>query len=98
MPGKAPTIEPPHQFDASAVIELQTVSLNAPQSPSEEETDEGKTGLTTNTILKLIAASFGYFFAGTNDGSLGALTPYIIRTYAIGTQHIALMYVSSYIC
>jgi len=98
MSGKVQTTEPPHRSDAPAGIELQTVSLNAPQSPPDEEIDEGETGLTTNSILKLVAASFGYFFAGTNDGSLGALTPYIIRTYAIGTQHIALMYVSSHIC
>jgi hypothetical protein len=47
--------------------------------------------LNKKNTLKLVAAGFSFFFAGTNDGSLGALTPYILRTYNIGTDHVALM-------
>jgi hypothetical protein len=47
--------------------------------------------LTRKTLLKVIAASISFFFAGNNDGSLGALTPYILRTYNVGTEYVALM-------
>ena len=50
-----------------------------------------KTGLTKKNLLKVIAASVSFFFAGNNDGSLGALTPYILRTYNVGTEYVALM-------
>jgi hypothetical protein len=48
--------------------------------------------LNRSNSLKLVAAGFSFFFAGTNDGSLGALTPYILRTYNVGTGYVALMY------
>jgi hypothetical protein len=48
--------------------------------------------MTRKNIAKTVAAGFSFFFAGTNDGSLGALTPYILRTYDVGTQYVALMY------
>jgi hypothetical protein len=44
--------------------------------------------------LKLFSAGFSFFVAGTNDGSMGALLPYIIHYYNIGTSFIALMYVN----
>ncbi|KAF2029593.1 MFS general substrate transporter [Setomelanomma holmii] len=43
-------------------------------------------------LLKVVATSFSFFLAGSNDGSLGALTPYILRTYHVGTEYVALIY------
>jgi hypothetical protein len=43
--------------------------------------------------LKLLSAGFSFFVAGTNDGSMGALLPYVIQNYNIGTSFVALMYV-----
>lgn len=43
--------------------------------------------------LKLSSAGFSFFVAGTNDGSMGALLPYMLQDYHIGTSFIALMYV-----
>lgn len=40
---------------------------------------------------KILAIGFSFLFAGLNDGSLGALTPYVIRTYHVGTEMVALM-------
>lgn len=50
-----------------------------------------------NTVFKVLAASMGFFFAGNNDGSLGALTPYILRTYDVGTEYIALIYGATFL-
>lgn len=39
--------------------------------------------------FKLLAAGFSFFVAGANDGSVGALIPYILRNYHVGTGLIA---------
>lgn len=74
-------------------IELQPVARSIEAARSEGEgraVDEG-TRLTRQTFLKVIAASISFFFAGNNDGSLGTLIPYILRTYNVGTEYVALM-------
>jgi hypothetical protein len=45
-------------------------------------------------LLKLLSAGFSFFVAGTNDGSIGALIPYILLSYSIGTSFIAILYPS----
>jgi fucose permease len=45
--------------------------------------------------LKLFSAGFSFFVAGTNDGSMGALLPYMLQHYSIGTSFVALMCVNS---
>lgn len=45
--------------------------------------------------LKLFSAGFSFFVAGTNDGSMGALIPYIIQDYNINTSLIAVLHVTS---
>jgi len=86
-------MEPRSKQHASlATLELQPVRATAvetattrPQPLNEE------TSLTKRNMLKVLAASMSFFFAGNNDGSLGALTPYILRTYNVGTEYVALM-------
>jgi hypothetical protein len=41
---------------------------------------------------KLLSAGFSFFVAGTNDGSIGALIPYMIESYKIDTSLIAVLY------
>jgi fucose permease len=55
-------------------------SINAPTSEIPRAT------------LKLLSAGFSFFVAGTNDGSIGALIPYMIKSYNIGTSLIAVLY------
>ena len=57
----------------------------------EVQTANEETALTRKNLLRVVAASLSFFFAGNNDGSLGALTPYILRTYNVGTEWVALM-------
>ncbi|CAG8007456.1 unnamed protein product [Penicillium salamii] len=40
---------------------------------------------------KILSAGVSFFVAGVNDGSLGSLIPYIIRTYGIGTNMVAVL-------
>lgn len=43
------------------------------------------------TILKLASAGLSFFCAGMNDGSLGALVPYILRHYDINTDLVSIV-------
>lgn len=42
--------------------------------------------------LKLLSAGFSFFVAGTNDGSMGPLLPYILKDYRITTSFVAILY------
>lgn len=72
-------------------IQLRIIE-NVPRAsgPTLDADDEANS-LTKDNISKILAAGFSFFFAGTNDGSLGALIPYILRTYHVGTEYVALM-------
>lgn len=53
----------------------ETSSDDAPQTSKRD----------FKTYLRLISVGFSFFVAGVNDGSIGALLPYIIRDYGITT-------------
>jgi hypothetical protein len=42
-------------------------------------------------IFKVASASFSFFCAGVDGGTLGPLIPYIIKSFAIGTGEVAIM-------
>ena len=44
------------------------------------------------TLLRLIAAGYSFFCAGVNDGSLGPLIPYLLRSYGISTNFVSIVY------
>lgn len=64
--------------------------------PMEPEAN-ATTTLIRGELFQIMAASLGFFFAGNNDGSLGALTPYILRTYNVGTEYIAFIYGATFL-
>ncbi|OKP14233.1 Bypass of stop codon protein 6 [Penicillium subrubescens] len=41
---------------------------------------------------KIISAGLSFFMAGVNDGSLGSLIPYVIRSYSLDTNMISVLY------
>ena len=47
--------------------------------------------VTSRRTWKLLSAAFSFFVAGVNDGSMGALLPYMLREYDIGTSFIAIL-------
>lgn len=58
------------------------------ESPPEKIPDR-------RTYLKLVSVAFSFFVAGVNDGSIGALVPYIIRDYGVNTAIVSSVYVPS---
>lgn len=73
---------------------LQT---RAPSEPASEEPvafQEPRTDTRNQPkwlYPKIISAGISFFVAGINDGSLGSLIPYVIRTYGIGTNMVAVL-------
>lgn len=77
----------------------QAQSPTSPPSHDEDaepSTEPPSTRLDRATTLKLISACFSFFVAGVNDGSIGALVPYLIRDYNITTAIVSSMYAVSY--
>lgn len=64
------------------------------QQPEPTNSSEAITAVevTPQVMLKVISAAFCFFNAGVNDGSLGALIPYILRNYSISTAWMAIPY------
>ncbi|KAL3469202.1 major facilitator superfamily domain-containing protein [Aspergillus californicus] len=59
---------------------MEPLQVDSPDSP------------VPHLLLKLISAGFSFFVAGVNDGSLGALIPYIRQEYTIDTNMVSIVY------
>lgn len=71
---------------AIELTDLAQGSSHEEVGPHETQPEEGPSeGLGKLAYLRLISAAFSFFVAGTNDGSIGALIPYVIREYNIST-------------
>ncbi|KAH8912758.1 MFS general substrate transporter [Coniochaeta sp. PMI_546] len=81
--------------------ELSPPSSNPKIAPADDfEIQDGTSPSTSQkldkaTLLKLISSGFSFFVAGVNDGSIGALIPYVIRSYGITTAVISSLYAAS---
>ena len=72
------------QESAPAVqYENPTISSTFPGAP--------ETKVAPRRTWKLFSAGFSFFVAGVNDGSMGALLPYMLKEYHIGTSFIAIL-------
>ncbi|KAJ5421131.1 hypothetical protein N7465_003650 [Penicillium sp. CMV-2018d] len=73
-------------------IVLQT-RASTEATPTENETFQDSRPPGPKWIYaKILSAGLSFFVAGVNDGSLGSLIPYVIRTYDIGTNMVAVLY------
>lgn len=68
----------PHDNGGTELANLSQENIDSHQAPQQPK-------LSSKTLLKLLSAGFSFFVAGVNDGSLGALIPYVIRDYGITT-------------
>ncbi|CAI6013943.1 unnamed protein product [Clonostachys chloroleuca] len=75
----------PENTNAPGIAEIEG---DPPSAPPEQ--------LPNHTILKFLTASFSFFVAGVNDGSVGALIPYVIRQYHINTAQTSALYATNF--
>ncbi|KAJ5925392.1 Major facilitator superfamily domain general substrate transporter [Penicillium verhagenii] len=85
----------------STQIETETIVLQARNSDTQsqepgpdvlQESEPNQQQQTKWLYPKIFSAGVSFFVAGVNDGSLGSLIPYIIRSYDIGTNMVAVLY------
>ncbi|RAH76232.1 putative MFS transporter [Aspergillus japonicus CBS 114.51] len=66
------------------------------QQPESAEPPEPSIADTRWLDVKILSAGFSFFVAGVNDGSLGSLIPYVIRSYHVSTNLVVVVYVSTF--
>jgi fucose permease len=86
-------------------VEPDSISLRernghrASQGADREEgskVDEDQPIMNRTVYIKIFSACFGFFCAGVNDGSLGPLIPYTLRTYDLSSTMIGVIYACSF--
>ncbi|KAL3427933.1 glucose and galactose transporter [Phlyctema vagabunda] len=91
---------PPHRGDEEIVMsKLQDTAdrrASDKNGTSAEVTVDAPAPITSRVALKLSSACFAFCVAGITDGSFGALVPYILDGYEIGTGSVAIIYASSF--
>jgi hypothetical protein len=75
----------------SGSLQLQTIQNTSLDDARNVASAEQPTPLSGKVILKLLSSGFSFFVAGTIDGSLGPLIPYMLRSYNVGTSFISIM-------
>lgn len=79
--------------EAIELVDQRPVDVKSQAPVAEATPDEGRGVISRANVLRLMSAGFSFFVAGTNDGSIGALIPYIIRQHDINTATASTMYV-----
>ena len=104
--GSTKVFQAPQEYSSSRStrdIELRTLNIKPAIAPPEPEVPQDalstqqSPALTRQVRIRVLSAGFSFFFAGMNDGSLGPLVPYMLRTYNIGTSFVAVMYAQHYL-
>ena len=81
-------------------IQAESVALELETGPPVEQATRSETtsdvGIihSRDTLLKLASAGLSFLCAGLNDGSLGALIPYILRSYNISSDLVSVVCVT----
>lgn len=80
----------------STQTQIETIVLQTRAStetiPAENETfQDSRSPEPKWMYAKILSAGLSFFVAGVNDGSLGSIIPYVIRTYDIGTNMVAVL-------
>lgn len=76
------------QTTVESAIEIADLTQGSGRDVGLTETEPAQgpdQRLSKSVYLKLISAGFSFFVAGVNDGSIGALIPYVIRQFDINT-------------
>ncbi|KAL1893563.1 hypothetical protein Sste5346_006393 [Sporothrix stenoceras] len=78
--------------------ELHEMHDNTPSAAREDGERPGVPAKDMDgaTYLKIASAGFSFFVAGVNDGSIGALLPYILQTYGITTASVTAVYAANF--
>jgi len=80
---------------ATEEIRLPSQSATAQQGSRDPDHGTDHTQLNpraeNSTPLSLASAAFSFFVAGVNDGSIGAVIPFLIRDYKVSSAVVSSM-------
>lgn len=83
---------------ASEAIELHEHSAKRPENVDSEGNAIGSqqqvdavAPMTKADLIRVFTAGYAFFCAGVNDGSLGPIIPYLLRSYNIGTNFVSIV-------
>jgi fucose permease len=82
------TTTPTNQLNSNNTGNTTPHTTNPSRPPEKQQQPTP----TPHRLPKLLSTAFSFFTAGTNDGSLGALLPYILRSYGITTALVSSLY------
>ncbi|KAH7258744.1 hypothetical protein MRS44_009746 [Fusarium solani] len=80
-----------------STTQTQPVEAYELTAEEQEETEPESDRLDKGAYLRIFTACFSFFVAGINDGSLGALIPYMIRDYQITTAIVSIIYGATFL-
>lgn len=83
-----------HPDTRSHAAAIDHEELEHGQAQTQRQSAAQPQNVPGRSISKLVCAGFSFFFAGTNDGSLGPLLPYMLHRYNISTALVTVMCVS----
>jgi hypothetical protein len=75
------------QTQTESIVLHTRASAETPENEAQDRTPPEIKWMYT----KILSAGVSFFVAGVNDGSLGSIIPYVIRTYGIGTNMVAVL-------
>ncbi|KAN0104527.1 MFS general substrate transporter [Hyaloscypha variabilis] len=85
------------QPQATEDLQFQSIQNTALEVARNVVSAEEPTPLSRKMVLKLLSSGFSFFVAGTIDGSMGPLIPYMLLSYDIGTSFISIIYAASFV-
>ncbi|KAL7952017.1 MFS general substrate transporter [Trichoderma barbatum] len=88
------------QTTVESAIEIADLTQGSGRDVDTAETEPAQgpdQTLNKSVYLKLISAGFSFFVAGVNDGSIGALIPYVIREFDISTAIVSSVYGANFL-
>lgn len=79
-------------FPTSKPTDQTSPQASLPAAPDPGPEHEPPTRTSKATYFKLLSSGFSFFVAGVNDGSIGALLPYVIREYHVSRAIVSSVY------
>lgn len=81
------------QTRSQSQTETETIILQSQTSPVQNSPSSTSQAPPPKWLYpKILSSGLSFFVAGVNDGSLGSLIPYVIRSYDVNTNMIAILY------
>ncbi|KAE8449387.1 hypothetical protein EG329_008288 [Mollisiaceae sp. DMI_Dod_QoI] len=94
---KTPTTSPGKPIELRARTSLQEVTTIFEDPSHPANSVDAENASTALPLLKLFSSGVSFLVAGINDGSLGALIPYILAAYHISTSMVSLIYFTTFL-